>query len=76
MASYKMHWTLPWWPKVLIGNPFCLLSPDLPENEATFAVTSGGIADAKEWCFVMNTNKWTFGLIYYLIATTEGFCWQ
>lgn len=23
-------------------------SPDLPENEATFAVTSGGIADAKE----------------------------
>ena len=25
---------------------FC--SPDLPENEATFAVTSGGIADAKE----------------------------
>ena len=27
-------------------NPFC--SPDLPENEATFAVTTGGIADAKE----------------------------
>lgn len=23
-------------------------SPDLPENEATFAVTSGGIADSKE----------------------------
>lgn len=27
-------------------HPFC--SPDLPENEATFAVTTGGIADAKE----------------------------
>ena len=25
---------------------FC--SPDLPENEATFAITSGGIADAKD----------------------------
>lgn len=23
-------------------------SPDLPENEATFAITAGGIADAKE----------------------------
>lgn len=27
---------------------FICFSPDLPENEATFAVTSGGIADAKE----------------------------
>lgn len=24
-------------------------SPDLPENEATFAITAGGINDAKEW---------------------------
>ena len=24
-------------------------SPDLPENEATFAITEGGIADAKDW---------------------------
>lgn len=23
-------------------------SPDLPENEATFAITAGGIADAKD----------------------------
>ena len=23
-------------------------SPDMPENEATFAITQGGIADAKE----------------------------
>lgn len=23
-------------------------SPDMPENEATFAITAGGIADAKE----------------------------
>ena len=23
-------------------------SPDMPENEATFAITSGGVADAKE----------------------------
>lgn len=25
-----------------------LFSPDLPENEATYAITEGGIADAKE----------------------------
>ena len=24
-------------------------SPDMPENEATFAITAGGVADAKEW---------------------------
>ena len=24
-------------------------SPDLPENEATYAITEGGIADPKEW---------------------------
>lgn len=24
-------------------------SPDMPENEATFAITPGGINDAKEW---------------------------
>ena len=28
---------------------FCSSSPDLPETEATFAITSGGIADSKEW---------------------------
>jgi hypothetical protein len=30
---------------------FCILcycSPDLPESEATFAITAGGIADAKD----------------------------
>lgn len=27
---------------------FFISSPDLPENEATFAVTAGGIADGKE----------------------------
>ena len=27
---------------------FFVSSPDLPENEATFAVTAGGIADGKE----------------------------
>ena len=27
---------------------FVFFSPDLPENEATFAVTNGGISDAKE----------------------------
>ena len=25
-----------------------VFSPDLPENEATYAITDGGIADAKE----------------------------
>ena len=30
----------------IIIDLFC--SPDLPENEATFAITSGGIADAKD----------------------------
>lgn len=29
--------------------PLYFLSPDMPENEATFAITSGGITDAKEW---------------------------
>lgn len=27
---------------------FFTFSPDMPENEATFAITAGGIADAKE----------------------------
>lgn len=30
---------------------FCFVfssSPDMPENEATFAITPGGVADAKE----------------------------
>ena len=27
---------------------FTFISPDLPENEATYAITEGGIADAKE----------------------------
>lgn len=26
----------------------CFSSPDMPENEATFAITAGGVADAKE----------------------------
>ena len=26
----------------------CNFSPDMPENEATFAITPGGINDAKE----------------------------
>lgn len=37
--------------------PFALLiylslifsSPDMPENEATFAISAGGVTDAKEW---------------------------
>lgn len=24
-------------------------SPDMPENEATFAISAGGVTDAKEW---------------------------
>ena len=31
-------------------------SPELPENEATFAITPGGIADAKEWDCSLLTN--------------------
>lgn len=27
---------------------FFLSSPEMPENEATFAITAGGVADAKE----------------------------
>lgn len=27
---------------------FLFYSPDMPENEATFAITAGGIADAKD----------------------------
>jgi len=34
--------------KGIYWESLLFLSPDLPENEATFAVTSGGIADAKE----------------------------
>lgn len=30
-----------------IHSHFC--SPDLPESEATFAITEGGITDAKDW---------------------------
>jgi len=26
----------------------CVCSPDLPESEASYAITAGGIADAKE----------------------------
>ena len=25
-----------------------ILSPDMPENEATFSITAGGVSDAKE----------------------------
>lgn len=75
LVSYKMYWILFWWFKVLIGNFFCLFSFDFLENEVIFVVILGGIVDVKEWCFVMNINKWIFGLIYYLIVIIEGFCW-
>ena len=27
---------------------YCCYSPDMPENEATFSITAGGINDAKD----------------------------
>ena len=37
-----------------------MYSPDLPESEASYAITAGGIADAKEQCTVDNitTSQW------------------
>ena len=32
----------------LVLSPVICCSPDMPENEATFAITAGGVADAKE----------------------------
>ena len=32
-------------------------SPDMPENEATFAITPGGVSDAKEWESVGMTQR-------------------
>jgi len=34
--------------KLHILIPILICSPDLPENEATFAISGGGITDAKE----------------------------
>lgn len=34
---------------LLISLPFLISSsPDMPENEATFAISGGGVTDAKE----------------------------
>lgn len=35
-----LHWSL---------CLFYSISPDMPENEATFAISAGGVTDAKEW---------------------------
>ena len=43
----KMQMTIDW--RLTDDDPFISSSPDMPENEATFAITAGGIADAKEW---------------------------
>lgn len=37
-----------WREKKSLKDYLLLLSPDMPENEATFAITAGGVADAKE----------------------------
>jgi len=55
-----VHWTC----SRLFGHPKCsychvfLCSPDLPESEASYAITAGGIADAKEWTVQPHSFCW------------------
>ena len=46
-------------------------SPNMPENEATFAITAGGIADGKEWLIKIHIAS----LYFYFNCTYIEWPW-